>query len=165
MQSIFSKIFTKDTPYLAHRGEVWDVFCGFSLWLIFCTTSCNGECNDLLDRVITALRCNWNHYSEPRMRCCHNLPPGSLHILGYFSHIQRGISLLNWCKLICIIRIHSTETYKYDFSVFQCTWSGLQCFLWIFMSVDIPTNPNRTCKKFGCFYAFGNKFATYKSMR
>ena len=29
------------------KGEVWDVFCGSSIWLIFCLSSCNYLCNIL----------------------------------------------------------------------------------------------------------------------
>ena len=48
MQSIFSKIFKKDNPKLARQGEVWGVFWGSSLGLIFCLSSCNDVCNIML---------------------------------------------------------------------------------------------------------------------
>ena len=35
-RSIFSKIITKDTPYIALMGELWVVFCGFKRTFIFC---------------------------------------------------------------------------------------------------------------------------------
>ena len=40
-RSIFSQIFTKDTPEVTRYGEIWGVFCGCSIWLIFCRSSCN----------------------------------------------------------------------------------------------------------------------------
>ena len=40
MQSIFSKIFTKDTPCLALTGELWGVFCDFQIWFMYCSCLC-----------------------------------------------------------------------------------------------------------------------------
>ena len=46
-RSILSQIFTKYAPYLARKVKVWGVFCGSSMWLIFCLSSCNYLCNIL----------------------------------------------------------------------------------------------------------------------
>ena len=51
-RSIFKKIFTKDTPLLALKGEVWVVFCGSSIWLIFCLRSGNHSSNNLLYQTV-----------------------------------------------------------------------------------------------------------------
>ena len=40
-QSVFSKIFKKDTSKLDCQDEVSGVFSGFSLWVIFCLGPCN----------------------------------------------------------------------------------------------------------------------------
>ena len=48
MQLMFSKIFTKDTPWLIRKGEIWAVYCGSSIGMIFCLSSCNYLCHILL---------------------------------------------------------------------------------------------------------------------
>ena len=35
------KLFTTDPPKLARQGEVWGVFCGHSVWMTFCLSSCD----------------------------------------------------------------------------------------------------------------------------
>ena len=44
MQLVFSKIFTIDTPYLTHEGEIWDVFFEYKTWLMFCLGHCSDGC-------------------------------------------------------------------------------------------------------------------------
>ena len=51
MQSIFSKIFTKDTPCLALTGELWGVFCDFKIWFLFCSCRCIVVCNIMIYHV------------------------------------------------------------------------------------------------------------------
>ena len=41
-------------------------------------------------------------YSKPCMWCFHFLPPGALQVLGHLSLFHRGISLLNWYRMIGI---------------------------------------------------------------
>ena len=43
-QSVFSKIITISTPYLARAGEIWGVFCECKPWLMFCLGHCSDEC-------------------------------------------------------------------------------------------------------------------------
>ena len=44
-QWIFSKILAIDVPHLSHKGKMWDVFCDFEFWFLFCFSCCNAVCN------------------------------------------------------------------------------------------------------------------------
>ena len=48
-RSIFSKILTIDTPYLAHEGEVWGVCCGSKIWFTFCHCYHSAICNTMIN--------------------------------------------------------------------------------------------------------------------
>ena len=39
---------------------------------------------------------------QPRILCCHCLPPGSLCVLGVLAHFHRAISYLKWYKIVCM---------------------------------------------------------------
>ena len=86
-RSIFSKYLQKTPPKLARYGEVWGVFsnCGFSIWLIFCLSSCNQLCSILYVGPF---------YNDTRL---YNV----LHICKYHTLCVPDISVLpKWIKII-----------------------------------------------------------------
>ena len=70
MQSVFTQILTKGTPWLACQGELWDVLCEFNLWLI--------------SVLVTAVLYTIKHIIEPR---CNISRP--------YYVLQRSLIILN----------------------------------------------------------------------
>ena len=61
VQTIFSQVLTNDTPYLAHEGELWGVFCELNLLLSYVPVAVllyiiqhyNGSCHNCTVQIWT----------------------------------------------------------------------------------------------------------------
>ena len=67
------------------------------------TTSHYLGLNELMPSKGIWSACIMEHqYSQPHIKCCHSFPPGSLHVQWAFESFSKGMSLLNWYKIVCM---------------------------------------------------------------
>ena len=98
-RSIFSKILTIATPYLARQGEVWRVYCVFSLWLIFCNNMCNTVLYDCIWLSYLIYAMDADYFAMQALLVLVVCSPG-IYIFCHFSSLDP-----------CDVFIHSPHVY------------------------------------------------------
>ena len=78
---------------------------------------------------------------QPRMLCCHCLPPGSLHVLGHLGHFHRAVYKLKWYKIVCIRYLACTFSQMKSINMFffhvSAIWSSQTFPLDIYCGLNI----------------------------
>ena len=113
---------------LARQVGVWDVFCGFSLWLIFRLSSCNAVCNIMLHQTALYRHSTVIIYMEEDVLTLSNRDWRSGHLIFFITTNSFQWSPENtiWLQFKQnILQWHSTQLYvstAMDRSYQLCSW-------------------------------------------